>query len=473
MAAAVEIKFYNSFLLRKVVENGAVSTTPPVWQGSPGIPEGVAGSFPQYSDTPTLQVEKNKCWIVEESRIRGGFNNTEMLYGVKAYLVDVEPNANFRTSSLIYSGIYNSRTGINDTNVFSVGEDITKSLDPSQGSVQKLYAEDTNLIIFQENKVNRALIDKDAIYTAEGNASAVSQLNLVIGQIVPYAGNFGISKDPQSFAVYGYRKYFTDKDRNAVMRLSQDGLTEISSYGMIDYFRDQLNDIDIPTEEGKIIAGWDIYTKQYVLSLQKAQSNEYQTLTFDEQVLGWPSRFTYEPAQMFSVKNRFYSVNYDGSLWQHNDAPLNESNRSKFYGTYSPSNITFVFNPKVSMSKVFKTINYEGSAGWEVTSLNAARSFELNDTAAPIKSYGEGAYVDGGVTYYAGFYKKEGKYFANVVNDSPPTAGEVVFGDSMSGVKGYYSTVTIQTDASTQVVGQGGEVRELFAVSSEYVESSY
>jgi hypothetical protein len=440
MAAAVEVKFYNSFLLRKVVENLAGATTPPVWQGSPGIPENVDGSFPQYTE---LQVTKNKCWIVEESRIRGGFNNTEMLYGVKAYLVDAEPNANFRTSSLIYSGIYNSRTGINDTNVFSVGEDITKSLDPSQGSVQKLYAEDTNLIIFQENKVNRALIDKDAIYTAEGNASAVSQLNLVIGQIVPYAGNFGISKDPQSFAVYGYRKYFTDKDRNAVMRLSQDGLTEISSYGMIDYFRDQLNDIDIPTEEGKIIGGWDIYTKQYVLSLQKAQSSEYQTF------------------------------NYDGSLWQHNDAPLNESNRSKFYGTYSPSNITFVFNPKVSMSKVFKTINYEGSAGWEVTSFNAARSFELNDTAAPIKSYGEGAYVDGGVTYYAGFYKKEGKYFANVVNDSPPTAGEVVFGDSMSGVKGYYSTVTIQTDASTQVVGQGGEVRELFAVSSEYAESSY
>ena len=236
MAAAVEVKFYNSFLLRKVVKN-VTPLDPPVWQGSPGVPNGVDGSFPQYIKS---QVIENKCWIVEESRIEGGFNSTEMLYGVKAYLVDVEPNANFRSSSLIYSGIYNSRTGVNDTNVFSVGEDITRSLDPSQGSVQKLYAEDTNLIIFQENKVNRALIDKDAIYTAEGNASAVSQLNLVIGQIVPYAGNFGISKDPQSFAAYGYRKYFTDKDRNAVMRLSQDGLTEISSYGMIDYFRDHL-----------------------------------------------------------------------------------------------------------------------------------------------------------------------------------------------------------------------------------------
>jgi len=473
MAAAVEVKFYNSFLLRKVVQNGAVSTDPPVWQGSPGIPDGVGGSFPQYTGTG---VEKNKCWIVEESRIRGGYNDTEMLYGVKAYLVDVEPNANFRTSSLIYSGVYNSRTGVNDTNVFSVGEDITKSLDPSQGSVQKLYAEDTNLIIFQENKVNRALIDKDAIYTAEGNASAVSQLNLVIGQIVPYAGNFGISKDPQSFATYGYRKYFTDKDRNAVMRLSQDGLTEISSYGMVDYFRDQLNDIDIPTEEGKIISGWDIYTKQYVLSLQKAQSSEYQTLSFDEQVLGWTSRFTYEPAQMFSVKNRFYSVNYNGSLWQHNFQNEANDNKGNFYNQYSPSNITFIFNPKISASKVFKTINYEGSAGWEVTAFNASRSFEQNDTAAFIRSYDEGAYVENGVTYYSGFYKKEGKYFANLVNNSQPTQGEVVFGDSMSGVKGYYSTVTIQTDASTKdntASGIGGQPRELFAVSSEYVESSY
>ena len=101
---------------------------------------------------------------------------------------------------------------------------------------------------------------------------------------------------------------------------------------------------------------------------------------------------------------------------------------------------------------------------------------ELNDIAAPIKSYEEGEYVDAGVTYYAGFHKKEGKYFANIVNNSQPTQGEVVFGNSISGVKGYYSTVTIQTDVSTKentASGIGGLPRELFAVSSEYVESSY
>ena len=192
MSAVVEVKFYNSFLLRKTVTEESPAPAEIKWNGSMGVPKDIPGAFPIYTDQTNDEVVKNKCWVIEESRIEGGFNNTEMGYGVKAYLVDDEPNANFRLSSLIYSGIFNSRTGVNDTNVFSVGEDITKSLDPAQGSVQKLYAEDTNLIIFQENKVNRALIDKDAIYTAEGGGTAVSQLNLVIGQIVPYAGNFGI-----------------------------------------------------------------------------------------------------------------------------------------------------------------------------------------------------------------------------------------------------------------------------------------
>ena len=502
MPAVVEVKFYNSFLLRKtVIDSDPDQPIAPAmaWNGSPGVPQGIDGYFPQHTETSTTPVIRDKSWFIEESRIEGGYNETEMLYGVKAYLVDDEPNASFRTSSLIYSGIFNSRTGINDTNVFSVGEDITKSLDPALGSIQKLYAEDTNLIIFQESKVNRALIDKDAIYSAEGGG-AVTSSNLVIGAIQPYAGNYGISRDPQSFAVYGYRKYFTERDRNAVMRLSQDGLTEISNYGMVDYFRDNLVTISTNSRQGKIVGGWDIYTKQYVLSLQK-YDNTYDTLSFDEQVLGWPSRFTYKPEQAFSIKNKFYTIN-SGSIWEHNFQNITP-NRSKFYGTYTPSSVTFIFNPNVSASKVFKTINYEGSSGWEVTSFEGARSFELNDTSLPVVSYDEGEYIiDPRATInnldnvyyntpivpadyeevfgvenppysrlYAGFYKKEGKYFANLVNNSSGTVGEVAWGSSMSGVKGYYSTVTIQTDALTEEAG--GVARELFAASSEYVESSY
>ena len=186
-------------------------------------------------------------FVVEESRIRGGYNNTQVGLGAKAYLAEEESLQENRFNSLIYSGIFNSRTGINDTNQFSIGQDITKSAPPAYGSIQKLHADDSNLIVLQENKINRALIDKDAIYSAEGNASITSRFQ-VLGELVPYNGDFGISRNPESFASYGFQRYFVDKDRNSVLRLSRDGLTEISRYGMLDFFRDELTNLSESTQ---------------------------------------------------------------------------------------------------------------------------------------------------------------------------------------------------------------------------------
>jgi hypothetical protein len=553
MGAIIEVDYYNTFILKKTIEG----TNTMSWNGSFGVPPGVDGGYPVIS-AATTQADS---WAIEESRIRGGYNNTTVELGPRAFIVEDEPNSSIRFNSLIYSGIYNSTTGVNDTNVFSVGDDITKSADPANGSIQKLYAEDTNLVIFQENKVSRALIDKDAIYTAEGSTS-ISNINTTIGTIQPFIGNFGISQNPESFAVYGYRKYFTDKDRNAVMRLSRDGLTEISNYGMIDYFRDQFDNLDQTNDlPGKALGSWDIYNKQYVLSLQQnpnANNPTFNTLSFDEQVLGWPSFFTYEPDQALSIQSDFYTFK-DGSLYKHYvdnfDAATGLYNRNTFYGVSSNSSITFVFNPKVSMSKVFKTVNYEGSSGWKISEYNASRSFDLNDTANVVLSNAAGLYeeqtiqeviitnagaayglannvsvattgagtgfscnitqvsgtgaiqsvvinqvgtgykngenltVSGGngvavlqidsvntSVYNAGFYLKEGKYYASIVNSSPATAGEVVFGDDMTGVKGYYAVVKIETgkvNVNQNIVDAKTQPMELFAVSSEYVESAY
>ena len=123
MGALIEVKYFNTFILRKTLSSGDVA----VWNGSRG-----------NNTYPKTGVANDKNWAVEESRIRGGFNNTSTDYGAKAYLVDDNPNASNRVNSLIYSGIFNARTGVNDTNVFSVGEDITKSVDPINGSIEHL-----------------------------------------------------------------------------------------------------------------------------------------------------------------------------------------------------------------------------------------------------------------------------------------------------------------------------------------------
>ena len=396
-----------------------------------------------------------KDWYIEEARIRGGYNNTSVDFGVKAYIVEDTFTQQHRLSSLIYSGIFNSRTGINNTNQFSVGEDITKSADPANGSIQKLYAEDTNLIIFQEDKVSRALIDKDAIYSAEGNGTVTSS-NLVIGQIVAYAGEYGISTDPESFAVYGYRKYFTDKKRGCVLRLSADGITEISSYGMHDFFRDEL------ATATKIVGGWNSHSKDYILSIQSG--SEYKTATFDEGVLGWTSFSSYKPSHAFSLSNVFYTFN-SGKLYQHYLGPY-----ARFYGVTYGSDVTIVLNSNPSVVKNFKTINYEGGAGWELESMVASSS----DQTLPIGKYvfQENLASLENQIWSNTFKKKEDKYFANLINNSPATSGEILYGADMSGIKGFYSTVKMSISPITQF-DTSAIKKELFSVSSDVVESSY
>lgn len=503
MGAVIEIKYFNSFVLKKTNNDGY-----PIWNGSFGAPEDLDG-YP-FVDIATPA----DSWAIEEARIRGGYNNTSVDFGVKAYVVEQESTASNKSNGLIYSGVFNSRTGINRTNVFSVGEDITKSVDPANGSIQRLYAEDANLIVFQENKVSRALIDKDAIYSAEGGGS-VTTSNLVIGTIQPYAGEYGISKNPESFAVHGYNKYFSDKKQNVVLRLSSNGIHDISSYGMKDFIRDSLSTydsqtniigIDTASSEGRVIGGYDIHTNQYIVSLQQnilknPNSEVFNTLSFDEKVSGWTSFYSYKPDQIFSLRNKFYSVK-NGSLYQHHDSSVE---RGRFYNVSNslvnyPSSITTIFNQQTGSSKTFKTIEYEGNNGWKLDSFVSDAvgvTQEVNgsyvrtsDTSSGILSYYEGEYVINpangqaversnynsvfGTTdpayprIHTGFDRKENKYVANLNNNSFATEGEVTWGSSISGVKGFYAIATLSTDSSTNV---GGE-KQLFSVGSSYVTNN-
>ncbi|MDC3326743.1 hypothetical protein OAV25_01425 [Flavobacteriaceae bacterium] len=560
---AIKINYFNSFVLKKTVNNvtSGNAAYQPVFPGLHNNPY----DYPTFGANASDDINNvigvgGRNWIIEEARIRGGYNNTSTSYGPRAYLVEISNEQSVRTNALIYSGVYNSRTDLNETNVFSVGEEITKAVDPNYGSIQKLHALDSNLAIFQENKVSNALIDKDAIYSAEG-AGSVTSTNLVIGQITPYVGEYGISANPESFAYYGYRRYFTDKYRNAVMRLSRDGLTEISQYGMSTFFREEFAKINsnfkeftftaiistsgtqggvgyitlnpsnvltnlekgmlvsIPQTSGspitatvvgvvsanivylsndpgtpsigqnatftkfikdRLLGGWDIHNKNYVVSIQDKSEDTvtpdtYSTLSFEDDINGWTSFFTYEPNFVGSLKSKYYSF-YDAEIYEHYDQTPGHI-RSTFYGVTSNSSVEFIFNANPSIIKNFKTVNYEGSNGWQVESfLSDAEGFDLqsnaqqqyNDSAKLVRSYEEGLYNEGGVPYRAGFNRKENKYFANLINNSVARPNEVFFGDATTGIKGYLATVKVSTDATTDP----GGTKELFAVSTEFVVSS-
>jgi len=378
--------------------------------------------------TPARTGDLNIAW--QESRIKGGFNEPSMGYGVQAYITNDDYGLINRKSSLIYSGIL-------------------KTLDPVYGSIQKLYADTDDLLIFQEEKVSQALIDKDVIYTAEGQGLTTTGQR-VISQINAYSTNYGIGKDPQSFTVYAGRKYFVDRPKGAVLRLSRDGITEISNYGMRSYFRDVLNNPSVSLISGS----WDIYNKEYVLSIH---SDSSITLGFDESNNGWVSRYSYIAEDGGSLDGNFYTFKR-GELYLHNT----NSGYNTFYNqAAAPSTVELIFNENPSANKNFNTINYEGTNTWDITTIET----DTQDVALPITNNVDAAIDTDAIINLSVFKKYDQKYFANIINDSSAKAEEVVFGESMSGVKGHFMKVTLNNSKTGY--------QELFSISTGYNLNSY
>tara|TARA_B100001939_G_scaffold60838_1_gene49866 strand:+ start:550 stop:4815 length:4266 start_codon:yes stop_codon:yes gene_type:complete len=285
---------------------------------------------------------------VESNRIRDDFNAVTIDKGVKASSIIDEPyEEERRPNGLIFSQIFNSISGVNRLNQFIIAEPITKDLNPAYGSIQKLHARDTDLITLCEDKCLKILANKDALFNADGNANVTSN-QAVLGQSVPFVGEYGISTNPESFATYGFRAFFADKNRGVVLRLSRNGLQEISAQGMSDYFKDKMS---TATE---IVGSYDDYSNCYNLSFRGDE-----TVSYKQGLEGWPTRKSFVPEAGVSLNNTYYTI--QGSrIWSH-DNPL----RNTFYGNAAvKSSVKLIFNAQPSNAKNFKTINYEGDSGW-------------------------------------------------------------------------------------------------------------
>ena len=204
---------------------------------------------------------------VESNRIEDSFNTMQLRNGARASTTLDEPYQEERRShGLIYSGIYNAASGVNNLNQFIQAEKITKDLNPTYGSIQKLFSRRADLIAFCEDRVIKVLANKDAVFNADGNPNLVATPN-VLGQATPFVGDYGISTNPESFSSESYRAYFVDKVRGSVLRLSMDGLTPISDAGMKDWFRDNL------LEAGTILGSYDDFKSQYNITINKKVYN--------------------------------------------------------------------------------------------------------------------------------------------------------------------------------------------------------
>ena len=309
---------------------------------------------------------------VESNRINDDFNAPTIDKGVKVSAVLDEPyGEERRANGFIFSQIFNSTSGVNRLNQFIQALPITKDLNPAYGSIQKLHARDTDLIALCEDKCLRILANKDALFNADGNANITSN-QATLGQAVPYVGEYGISKNPESFASYGFRAFFADKNRGVVLRLSRNGLEEISGQGMGDYFKDKLSTATT------VIGNYDDNSNCYNISFTD------ETVSYKQGLEGWPTRKSFVPEMGVSLNNKYYTFK-NGVIWSHD----NET-RNNFYGVQYKSSVKLIFNADPSKIKNFKALSYEGSEGWITPSIET----DSQSGSVPVYNNKEGLYYN-------------------------------------------------------------------------------
>jgi hypothetical protein len=222
-----------------------------------------SGPFLGQPAITDLQFEN--CYVfgngVESIAIRDDFNGIKVTQSPRV-TAEVEEYRQERVSNgLTYSGVYREDSNVNKLNQFNLSLANFKYLNKNFGSIQKLHGRDTDLIVFQENKVSKVLFEKNLLSDAAGGGS-IASIPQVLGTQIAFGGEYGISESPESFATWGNMMYWADPRRNAVLRMGVDGTQPISAYGMTDYFRDSF----ISTGGKMKLGGYDPYNNTYVLS---------------------------------------------------------------------------------------------------------------------------------------------------------------------------------------------------------------
>ena len=204
---------------------------------------------------------------VESDKILDALTTPVLSLGSKVTSVSEEEYKEVhRFSDITYSGVFNQESRLNKLNQFNLALANFKTLEREFGPLRKMHARQTDILALQEDKISYVLVGKNLLSDAAAGG-AITSIPEVLGTQLARIEEYGISNNPESFAVYGFDVYFTDAKRSSVINLKggsakSDKLSVISQVGMRSWFRDLFLE-SFYTEK---LGGFDPYMNEYVLS---------------------------------------------------------------------------------------------------------------------------------------------------------------------------------------------------------------
>jgi len=334
-----------------------------------------------------------------------------------------------RIATLMYSEAYIPNTEINQLNRFYPDvnyEEYNKSF----GSIVLLYNEGDHLLMIQEDKPSKVYVDRSLTYDASGNVTVLNTQQRVLSEAVPYAGVYGI-QDHRSFQAIGNRRYWVDMARGVVVRLGNNGIEEISRYGMTGWFSDICR---TRMEAGELVTygAYDIQNDMYMVYFGTGN-----TVVFDEKNNAWMT-FTDVILPAFStyMNNRSFII-YTNYLWEMNYSGFKNTQHVTGAETSKVSTIKFASNIEPTILKNYLAIHLDSThamaVGVEIDAL-------------------DGRTIQSSSLLVTDFTEREQEWHASFLRDvnTPNVTYPLISGDTLKG-KHAEIELTLQTDEDLKI----------------------
>lgn len=244
------------------------------------------------------------------------------------------------------------------------------------GSIKRMMFWDKTLTIFQERKVGRIGVYNKFITDAAGNQQLITTTDIITQNNVQYYnGEFGVGNQPDSVVQSGFAYYFVDPIRGKQLRLSRDGITDLSEIYKTQTWATQniskyLSGYNYPYGGVSRVTGTFNVRKdnvgEYLCVLQPgtlgSDTITGQTMGFDEARNSFTSPYSFAPECIVCAENTLYSWR-NGRMYIHDVTTAGGMN--KFYGITYDSFITRVFNAGLIEKKSWMSLTEVSNSLWD------------------------------------------------------------------------------------------------------------
>jgi len=361
-------------------------------------------------------------------------------------IVDEDIKEEYYPSMLRFSQSYIYGTNINNLSRFYPNN--FEEADASFGDILRLKTRENFIRMFQRYKVGMIPVYRQIIID-NAQSSQVALSERLLNKPNYYSGEYGIDKYGSSLVSTDYGDYFIDTNNKAIVRVSLDGITNVSDTNNLSAWANE------NIKEDSFGYGCFNYENRNIIMLigHKQSIPQFPSIfllvknivAYSESDKNFESFYGFTDAENIQFANGLILTGYQGEWYIHDN-----NVRNNFFGQQQSSAITTIFNGGLQMKKTYTAIEELANGLWTGSVATGPLTNQLTSLTAADFQKTIGAYV---------INSKENKFNATIKRDQNSAGGKFQ-GDTM---KGLYAQVALTNSLTTQ--------QRLISVSLKYITS--